>query len=218
MREKLSKILFAFQQDYLRFILGITNLALAVSMVVSPEPHNLFFWITLVFRIITVPIAIFVGNKGLWVCYFIFCNVGTLQTQYNNFSYVALLMVLFSLTPKVTKKQAVIVAALYVTDVFIVAGMRDKEPYYIWNHFILSAQYCTAMWRQKVINNKVEVKILKLTEEEMAVLDQLRNNEMIKEVDGTCERNVYRKLEKARVRNGFINNKELIAMYKINYD
>lgn len=219
MREKLSKILHTFQQDYLRLILGTTNLALAISMIVSPEPHNLFFWITLAFRIITVPVAIFIGNKGLWICYFIFCNVGTLQTQYDNFSYVALLMVLFSLTPKVTKRQAVFVVALYVTDVFIVAGMRDKEPYYIWNHFILSAQYCTAMWRQKVINqhyNKTAIRILKLTEEEIEILEQLKNNETIKEVDGSCERNVYRKLEKARERNSITSNAELIQLYKSN--
>lgn len=217
MRDKLTKIFCTFQQDYLRFILGTTNLALAVSMVVSPEPHNVFFWITLAFRVITVPVAIFIGNKGLWFCYFVYCNIKSFDLTYNDLSCVALLMVLFALTPRVTKHQAVFVIALYVTDVFIVAGMHNKSGYYIWNHFILSAQYCTAMWRQKVYNRNYnkEVRILKLTEDEINILEQLKNSECIKEVDGSCERNIYRKLEKARGRNNISNNKELIEVYKL---
>lgn len=211
--EKISQIFQKFQKDYLRVLLAVTNLLLAASMIVSPEPRDLFFWITLGFRLITVPIAVFIGNKGLWVCYFLFCNVGVLQIQYKDFSYAALLMVLFSLTPKVSKSQAFFVAGLYATDIFIVAGMHDKGSYYIWNHFILTAQYCAAMWKQKVICNH-DAKVMILTPDEIEILKKLESGYSKKQIEGYSEASIYRKLTEARERNSCTNNDELLKLYK----
>lgn len=209
--------LLTFKDDYLRVVIAATNTILAISMIVSPEAHNFFFWFTLAFRVITVPVALFVGNKGLWILYFIFCNVKALDITYNNYTCVALLSMLFALTPKVTKHQAIFVAGLYLTDVFIVAGLHNKTPFYIYTHILLSTQYCTAMWKQKVITQKqvrIEQKLIILTSEELAILEQLNNGALVKQVEGFSEATVYRKLTEARLRNGIKNNEELIKMYK----
>ena len=204
---------FTFKKDYLRLVIAVTNSVLALSMFISPEPHDFFFWFTLAFRIITIPTALFIGNKGLWVLYFIFCNVKALDITYNNYTCVALLSVLFAMTPRVTKHQAVFVVGLYLTDVFIVAGLHNKTPFYIYTHILLSAQYVTAMWKQKVITQercKAENKILILTPDEIQILDQIKNNEPIKTVEGFSEATVYRKLTEARNRNDISSNEELI--------
>lgn len=210
MKEKLK----SFCKDYLRVVIAVTNTILAISMIISPEPHNFFFWFTLVFRISTVPLAIFVGNKGIWVAYFIFCNVKSLDITYNNLTIVGILSVLFALTPKVTKHQAIFVIGLYLTDVFIVAGLHNKTPFYIYTHILLSIQYCTAMWKQKVMNTK-HSKNLILTPDEIEILNQLVSNEKIrKSVDGYSESTVYRRLSDAKERNDFKDNDELIEAYK----
>ena len=212
----IKESLSTFKKDYLRIVLAVTNGILALSMIISPEPHDFFFWFTLAFRVLTVPAALFIGNKALWILYFIFCNVKALDITYNNYTCVALLSVLFALTPKVTKHQAVFVVGLYLTDVFIVAGLHNKTPFYIYTHILLSAQYVTAMWKQKVITKqqvKAENKMLVLTPEEIQILDQVKNNEPIKTVEGFSESTVYRKLTDARIRNNFKNNDELISEY-----
>ena len=206
----------SFSRDYLRVVLLATNSILALSMYISPEPHDFFFWFTLAFRIITIPTALFIGNKGLWFLYFVFCNVKALDITYNNYTCVALLSVLFALTPKVTKKQAVFVIGLYLTDVFIVASLHNKTPFYIYTHILLSAQYCTAMYKQKVFTlqqSKRQNRLLILTPDEIQILSQIENGEPIKTVEGFSEATIYRKLTEARQRNGFSTNEELINEY-----
>lgn len=209
----MREILYKFNHDYLRVVIAITNNILAISMFVSPEPHDFFFWFTLAFRISTVPTAIFIGNKALWFLYFVFVNVKAFQITYNNYTVVAILSVLFALTPKVTKKQAIAVVAIYITDVFIVAGMHNKSPFYIYTHILLSIQYCTAMWKQKVFNRKAEHKVLVLTPEEIKILEQIKDGDTIKSVDGSSEATVYRRLIEARKRNNIEDNKSLKEMY-----
>lgn len=214
-REKLS----TFKQDHLRIVIAVTNTILAISMTISPEPRNFFFWFTLVFRIMTVPVSLFIGNKGIWVLYFIFCNVKALDITYNNLTIVGILSVLFALTPKVTKHKAILIVSLYITDVFIVAGLHNKTPFYIYTHILLSIQYCTAMWKQKVVTKEqysVQTKILILTQDEIKILEQLINGEPIKQVDGFSEATTYRKLTEARDRNGIENNERLIEIYRNN--
>lgn len=212
---KLKEILSAFSKDFLRVIIVITNTILALSMIVSPEPHDFFFWFTLGFRLASVPIAIFIGNKGLWFLYFVFTNVKSLDITYNNFTCVALLMMLFALTPKCSIKQAVAMTALYVTDVFIVAGLHNKSAFYIYSHFLLCTQFCAAMWKQKVVQKKVaETQILVLTEEEIKILEQLGEGEPVKNIDGLSEATVYRRLNEACKRNGIENNRKLKEVYK----
>lgn len=210
----MREILYKFNHDYLRVVIAVTNSILAVSMFISPEPHNFFFWFTLAFRIATVPAAIFIGNKALWFLYFVFVNVKALDISYNNYTCVAILSILFALTPKVTMKQAVAVVSLYITDVFIVAGLHNKSPFYIYTHILLSIQYCTAMWKQKVYNRKSVHKTIILTPEEIDILEQISNGEAIKSIDGSSEVTVYRRLNEARKRNNIETNDELKRLYK----
>lgn len=211
---KIKENLLAFKNDYLRIIIAVTNGILAMSMYVSPEPHNFFFWFTLCFRITTILSALFIGNKALWLLYFIFCNVKALDITYNNYTCVALITVLFALTPKVTIKQAVAVAVLYVTDVFIVAGLHNKSAFYIYNHFLLCSQFVAAMWKQKQINKIHATNLIILTPEEIKILKQLVEGKPIKQVSGFLEPTVYRKLSDARERNKVETNSELIELYK----
>ncbi len=210
MRERLKQ----FTTDYLRIVIAVTNGILAVSMFISPEAHNFFFWFTLAFRVATVPTAILIGNKALWFLYFVFVNVKALDMTYNNYTCVAILSILFALTPKVTVKQAVAVVSLYITDVFIVAGLHNKSPFYIYTHILLSVQYCTAMWKQKVYNRKSVHKTIILTPEEIDILEQISNGEAIKSIDGSSEATVYRRLNEARKRNNIETNDELKRLYK----
>lgn len=125
-------------------------------------------------------------------------------------------MLLFALTPKVDRKQAIAVAALYITDVFIVAGLHNKSAFYIYNHFLLCAQFCAAMWKQKVITrNSVEkeTKVLVLTEEEIRILNQIEEGEPVKNIDGMSEATVYRRLGDARKRNDIKDNEELKKLF-----
>lgn len=209
----MREILYKFKHDYLRVVIAVTNGILAISMFISPEPHNFFFWFTLAFRIATVPTAIFIGNKALWFLYFVFVNVKALDISYNNYTCVAILSILFALTPKVTMKQAVAVASLYITDVFIVAGLHNKSPFYIYTHILLSVQYCTAMWKQKVFNRKSEHRVLILTPEEIKILEQINNGDAIKSIDGGSEATVYRRLTEARKRNNIEDNKKLKELF-----
>lgn len=213
MREKLLNHIKSFPTDNLCLVIAITNTVLAISMYVSPEQHNFFFWFTLGFRILTPIIALLFGGKGLWILYFIFCNVKALDITYNNYTVVAILSVLFALTPKVTKQQAYFVAGLYITDVFIVAGLHNKTLFYIYTHIMLSAQYVTAMWKMKVTNSKQKFFIL--TQDELEILNQLKDGNVKKQVEGFSETTIYRKLTEARVRNGCKTNNELLEKYKV---
>lgn len=210
----MREILKAFKSDYLRIVIAVTNTILAISMFLSPETHNFFFWFTLVFRLATIPTAIFIGNKGLWILYFIFCNVKAFDITYNNYTCVALITVLFSLTPKVTKHQAIAFIFLYITDVFIIAGIYNKTPFYIYTQFLLVAQFAAVIWKQKLVRKNDDSKMLVLTPDEMEILSQLENDQLIKQVKGFSEPTVYRKLADARQRNGLSDNQELIKLYK----
>lgn len=210
---RVKNIIKSFVSDYLRVVIAVTNAILAVSMFISPEPHNFFFWATLVFRVISVPIAVFVGNKGLWVIYFIFCNIKALDITYNNYTCVALITLLFALTPKVNKVKAIFMGGLYITDVFIVAGLHNKGAFYIYTHFMLCAQFCTAMWKQKTIHKSDIMKTIILTPDEMNIINQLKDGRPVKQIDGFSEATVYRKLKDAKERNNLKNTEELIKNY-----
>lgn len=210
--------LISFKKDCLRIVIAITNLMLTISMIFSPENHNFFFWFAFAFRISTVFVALFLGNKWLWVSYFIFCNIKALDPNYNNLIIIGIISVLFALLPKVNKYYIAIVSAVYLTDIFLISEIYHRSGFYIYSTLLLCLQYVTAMWKQKTITEnkcKTESKMLVLTPEEIKILDQIKNNEPIKSVEGFSEPTVYRKLTEARERNGFENNNELISEYKL---
>lgn len=70
-----------------------------------------------------------------------------------------------------------------------------------------------AMWKQRTMN-KTDNRILILTPDEIAILNQLKEDDIRKGVEGYSESTVYRKLSAAKDRNGMKDNNELISYYK----
>lgn len=210
MRELIKR----FKDDFLLVGLSCCNLLLLASMVVSPEVHDWFFWISLAFRASFPLVALFFGSRGAWVAYFIYTNLHALNMSYDDFTAVAVICVLFSLLPKVTKGRAIAVTSLYLVDVFVVASLHDKEPYHIFVHLVGCICFSLAMWKLKVTTPHAASGPLSLLPDEEAILEQLAAGVLIKNIEGYSENTIYSNLKKARGRNGCKTNEALILAFK----
>ena len=205
-----------FLTDFVQVGLSIINLLLLIAMIFDPNERDTFFWIYFGMRVTFIPITILFGDRGIWVFYFIYTNIKALDITFDNLTCVAIISLLFTILPKVDKKKAIVIAALYVTDIFIVASIHNKQPFYIYVHLLGCLGYCIAMWKLKssISNNKR----LKLLPDEIKILTYLSEGRLQKEILEFSENTVYRKLKEARIRNGIKDNEELLMIFMDNKD
>lgn len=107
----------------------------------------------------------------------------------------------------------IFIAALYCIDIFIVATLHDKDPIYVYIHFLVAAAFAFAFY----VKNKSMRKLSLLPDEEK-ILDQLLEGKAQKNIDGFSENTVSKKLKNARLRNGIPDNKELLILYSKHKD
>lgn len=211
MKNKIFRNIKSFSKDNLCLIFSVTNTLLAATMWLSPQEHGFYFWFTLAFRLLTPVVALVFGRGGLWVLYFIFCNIKALDPSYNNIVIIGIISVLFLLLPKINKNLIVIISLIYITDIFTVAELYHKSGFYIYSTFLLCAQYITAVWEHK---RKGSGKIMILTPDEIEILNQLKDSNIKKQIEGYSETTIYRKLTEARNRNNYETNDELLGDFK----
>lgn len=205
-------LLKRFLSDWLLVGLSCCNILLLASMPLSPAAHDFFFWCSVCFRVSFALVALFFGGRGVWIAYFLYANINALNMDYNNFTAVAVLCLLFALLPAATKRKAIAASVLYVVDVFVVATLHDKEPYHVFVHLVGCVSFCLVMWK---IKSKYKARgPLVLLPDEEAILAQLAAGVLIKNVEGFSENTIYANLKKARDRNRCKTNEQLLLAFR----
>lgn len=176
---------------------------------------NIWNWIIISIDFLYIPAALIFKKKIFPVFYltyaiFIVFVIAFNKTfLYNNFSALFMICIVVLLFPK----SAVPSFILYFLACCIVFAINEESLCHFLIHIVRSIWYISILLY--TINNRYERKKLILNQDEKNILEQLSNGKVYqKEVEGFSENTIYRKLKKARERNGNLTRDELLSLYQ----
>ena len=154
-------------------------------------------------------IALFIflfGRRGMSYAFLIYaCSLIYLNTFYN-YGTIFFLLIAYGAYPKI-KWPAIIIYAL---NVFVSFSLKKLIPIAVLIHFIylgLFVLITISIYKVK------PSKTLKLKEDEIYILNELKAGKLQKEVERYSQQSVTAKLKNARERNMIETTSELLAIY-----
>ncbi|MBR6552702.1 MAG: hypothetical protein IKT89_07675 [Clostridia bacterium] len=198
--------LVMLKTDKTRLLISVLTFCLAIfhsyQFVSSDYNLNCLLRICIYFTG-SVSIAFF-GRKALFVVLIITSLVASYFNSFVNFNSFFVIL----LSCKLYKKTEKYLLIIYVINEIIALIIQDKEITHLLIHFITCAFFY-------VIYFYVNDKKLNLTDDEIKILEELREKKMLKCCDSFSKNILTQKLKQARDRNGIDTNAELLAQYNI---
>lgn len=154
-----------------------------------------------------LPFVIFFGGKIATYWYWWICaNLLAINTTFQNYTSFVVICIFISLVPKMKIPSLI----LYAIEIFFVATARDKTPVHIAIHIC----NCLSIYCGIYFLLRPTVKNLKLTNDEIYILNELIKGKQQKEIDIFSPNTVTNKLKQAKKRNKIESTDELIKKYK----
>lgn len=153
-----------------------------------------------------LPFVIFFGGRIATYWYWWICaNLLAINTTFQNYTAFVIICIFISLVPKMRIPSL----SLYILEIIFVATARDKTPVHITIHVCNCISiYCGIYYLLK------PTKRLKLTSDEIFILNEMINGKMQKEIDGFSQNTITNKLKQAKERNKVETTDELIKKFK----
>lgn len=147
---------------------------------------------------------VFLGRQALFVVLVVTSLVASYFNSFVNFNSFFVVL----LSCRLYRKTEKWVLFLYVINETIALLVQDKEITHLLIHFVTCAFFY-------VVYFYVNDKKLNLTEDEIKILEELKEKKMLKCCDSFSKNILTQKLKQARERNGIDTNAELLARYNI---
>lgn len=200
---------FIFYTVILSAVRGMLNVFNGIT-----SAFSVMGWIIIAFDFLYVPLAVLFKKKIFPYFYLVYSIVLIFILAfdstylYNNCTALFVLCIAIMIKPQLSKPAII----LYLVSVSIAFAINDENLIRYFIHIIRSLWFIGIV--TYVLSNEFERKNLVLNEDEIRILEQLRNGKVYqKEVEGYSENTVYRKLKAARERNGFLTRDELLMAY-----
>lgn len=147
---------------------------------------------------------VFLGRQALFVVLIVTSLVASYFNSFVNFNSFFVVL----LSCRLYRKTEKWVLFLYVINEMIALLVQDKEITHLLIHFATCAFFYVVYFY--INDNK-----LNLTEDEIKILEELKEKKMLKCCDSFSKNILTQKLKQARERNGIDTNAELLARYNI---
>lgn len=149
--------------------------------------------------------VLFIGKKALYIDLIIFSLIAAYFNSFINFtSFFVILM-----SCRIYRQTESWVLMLYAINQSIAMMVQNYEISHLIIHFLTCAFFYIIYF---YINKP---KLLDLTEDERAILEEMKNGKLQKEITLFSKNIVTKKLQDAKTRNHIATTEELLAKYSV---
>lgn len=198
--------LVMLKTDKARLLISVLTFCLAIfhSFQFVSSDYNLNCLLRICIYFVGSVSIVFLGRQALFVVLIITSLVASYFNSFVNFNSFFVVL----LSCRLYRKTEKWVLFLYVINEMIALLVQDKEITHLLIHFATCAFFYVVYFY--INDNK-----LNLTEDEIKILEELKEKKMLKCCDSFSKNILTQKLKQARDRNGIDTNAELLARYNI---
>lgn len=198
--------LVMLKTDKTRLLISVLTFCLAIfhSCQFVSSDYNLNCLLRICIYFAGSVCIVFLGRQALFVVLIVTSLVASYFNFFDNFNSFFVVL----LSCRLYRKTEKWVLFLYVINELSALLVQDKEITHLLIHFATCAFFY-------VVYFYVNDKKLNLTEDEIKILEELKEKKMLKCCDSFSKNILTQKLKQARERNGIDTNAELLARYNI---